>query len=389
MGGSLTPAERIRSLPPYLFAEIDRAKREMAAKGADIISLGIGDPDTPTPAHIVEALARAAREPCNHCYPEYQGLPEFREAAVEYCRRRFGLDLDPQTEVLSLIGSKEGIANTALAFVDPGDLVLVPDPGYPVYSVGTLFSGGKPYYLPLRAANGFLPDLSAVPAEVARQAKLLWLNYPNNPTGAVAPSEFFTQAVRFALEHEIIVCHDAAYCEIYYDSPPPSILNTPGAQTLALEFHSLSKTYNMTGWRVGFAIGNRELIGALGKVKTNVDSGVFMAIQRAAITALQGDQEPVEALRRRYRARRDLVVGTLERLGLRPQPCRATFYVWAEIPDGYTSQSLATKILREAGVVVTPGVGFGPSGEGFVRLSLTVPTARLEEAMARIGALRL
>ncbi len=388
MGGPLTPAERIRRLPPYLFAEIDRAKREVAAQGVDIISLGIGDPDSPTPRHIVEALARAAEARENQCYPDYQGIPAFRQAAAQFCQQRFGLNLDPETQVLSLIGSKEGIANTALAFVDPGDIVLVPDPGYPVYATGALLSGGTPYYMPLRSANGFLPDLSELPDQVAKKAKLLWLNYPNNPTGAVASSEFFSEVVHFAAARDIVVCHDAAYSEIYYDSPPCSILQVPGSENVALEFHSLSKTYNMTGWRVGFLIGNAELVGAVGKVKTNIDSGVFMAVQRAAIAALTDDQAPVAALRQLYRERRDIVVEALEEIGLKPEPCPATFYIWARVPSGYTSQSLATKILREVGVVVTPGNGFGSNGEGFVRLSFTVDTARLQEAVARLKTLR-
>jgi LL-diaminopimelate aminotransferase len=386
---TIRPAERIRQLPPYLFAEIDRVKREVAARGVDLISLGIGDPDTPTFPHIVRALADAAARPANHRYPDYEGLPSFRAAAAGFIRQRFGVTVDPATEVVSLIGSKEGIANMAVAFVDPGDVVLVPDPGYPVYGIGTRFNGGTPYLMPLRAEHGFLPDLAAIPEEVARRAKLMWLGYPNNPTAAVATPEFFAEVVAFAAAHDIIVAHDNAYSEIYYDAPPPSLLATPGSEALGIEFHSLSKTYNMTGWRVGFAIGNRELIAGLGKVKTNVDSGVFQAVQEAGIAALAGDQSPVAGMRALYRARRDLLLDALATLGLEAQPVRGTFYVWVRVPRGFTSASLTAKLLQEIGVVVTPGSGFGAAGEGYIRFSLTVPTARLHEAVERLRTLRL
>jgi LL-diaminopimelate aminotransferase len=385
----ILPAERIRRLPPYLFAEIDRMKKEVAARGVDLISLGIGDPDTPTFPHIVQALKDAAERPANHRYPDYEGLPSFRAAAAGYVEHRFGVPLDPVTEVVSLIGSKEGIANLAVAFVDPGDIVLVPDPGYPVYGIGTLFNGGTPYLMPLLAENGFLPDLRAIPDEIARRAKLMWLGYPNNPTAAVATPAFFAEVVAFAARHDIIVAHDNAYAEIYYDTPPPSFLATPGARDLAIEFHSLSKTYNMTGWRVGFAIGNRELVAGLGKVKTNVDSGVFQAVQEAGIAALSGDQSPVGSMRTLYRERRDLLLAALASLGLEAQPAHGTFYVWVRVPHGHTSASLTAKLLQEIGVVVTPGSGFGASGEGYIRFSLTVATARLAEAVERLRTLRL
>jgi LL-diaminopimelate aminotransferase len=385
----ILPAERIRGLPPYLFAEIDRMKREVAARGVDIISLGIGDPDSPTFPHIVRALAEAAAKPANHRYPDYEGLPSYRAAAAAFVQRRFGVTVDPATEVVSLIGSKEGIANMAVAFVDPGDVVLVPDPGYPVYGIGTLFNGGTPYLMPLKQENAFLPDLKAIPAEVARRAKLMWLGYPNNPTAALASPGFFADVVEFATKHEIIVAHDNAYSEIYYDEPPPSFLATPGAEALGIEFHSLSKTYNMTGWRVGFAIGNKALIGGLGKVKTNVDSGIFQAVQEAGIAALSGDQAPVAAMRALYRERRDLLLTALSRLGLEAQPVRGTFYVWVRVPKGFTSASLTAKLLEEIGVVVTPGSGFGAAGEGYIRFSLTVATTRLQEAVERLGTLRL
>jgi len=382
-------AERIQKLPPYLFAEIDRLKRQVAARGVDLINLGIGDPDTPTPAHIVERLRDAAKNPANHRYPDYEGLPSFRRAAAGWMERRYGVGLDPDTEVVSLLGSKEGIANMAVAFVDPGDVVLVPDPGYPVYHIGTSFNGGTTYRLPLRRANAFLPDLSAIPDEVARHAKLLWLNYPNNPTSAVAPRSFFADVIRFAERHDVIVCHDAAYAEIYFGERPPSILEIPGGREVAIEFHSLSKTFSMTGWRIGFAVGNPELIGGLGKVKTNVDSGVFQAVQEAAIAALTGDAGVVDELRTMYRARRDVLVEGLGRIGLPCEPPAGTFYVWVPVPRGLTAAGLATRCLTEAGVVVTPGNGFGDAGEGYIRLTLCSPVERLREAVERLRGLAL
>ena len=382
-------AERIQKLPPYLFAEIDRLKRQVAARGVDLINLGIGDPDTPTPAHIVERLRDAAKNPANHRYPDYEGLPSFRRAAAGWMERRYGVHLDPDTEVVSLIGSKEGIANMAVAFVDPGDVVLVPDPGYPVYHIGTSFNGGTTYRLPLRRENGFLPDLSAIPDEVAKRAKLLWLNYPNNPTSAVAPRSFFADVIRFAERHDVIVCHDAAYAEIYFGERPPSILEIPGGREVAIEFHSLSKTFSMTGWRIGFAVGNPELIGGLGKVKTNVDSGVFQAVQEAAIAALTGDAGVVDELRAMYRERRDVLVDGLGRIGLPCEPPAGTFYVWVPVPRGLTAAGLATRCLTEAGVVVTPGNGFGDAGEGYIRLTLCSPVERLREAVERLRGLAL
>jgi len=364
-------------------------KKEAAARGVDLISLGIGDPDTPTFPHIVQALAAAAARPANHRYPDYEGLPSFRAAAASFVQRRFGVSADPETEVVSLIGSKEGIANMAVAFVDPGDVVLVPDPGYPVYGIGTLFNGGTPYLMPLRAEHRFLPDLHAIPEEVARRAKLMWLGYPNNPTAALASPQFFADVVEFATRHGIIVAHDNAYSEIYYDEAPPSFLATPGADALGIEFHSLSKTYNMTGWRVGFAIGNRELVAGLGKVKTNVDSGVFQAVQEAAIAALTGDPVIVERLRATYRERRDVLVRGLETVGLPCDPPAGTFYVWAPVPRGSTAADLARRCLTEAGVVVTPGNGFGDAGEGYIRLTLCSSIERLREAVERLRGLGL
>ena len=383
-------AKRIQELPPYLFAEIDKKKNALKARGVDIISLGIGDPDLPTPAHIVERLQTAAADPINHRYPDYEGLLAFRQAAARWYRTRFGVVLDAETEVVSLIGSKEGIAHMPIAFVDPDDIVLSPDPGYPVYAVGTGFCGGAVHRMPLTKSNGFVPDLQAIPASVAKAAKLMWLCYPNNPTSAVATRAFFRDAVEFARKNEIIICHDAAYSEIYFDGEKPiSFLEIDGAREVGIEFHSLSKTFNMTGWRVGFAVGNAELVAGLGKVKTNVDSGVFQAVQEAAIAALGGDQSCVDRAREIYQSRRDLVVKSLAKAGLETISPRATFYVWVETPRGYTSAAFATKVLEETGVVITPGTGFGPSGEGYVRLSLTVNGDRLAEAVGRIERLSL
>ena len=381
-------AARLKKLPPYLFAEIDRQKKEARARGVDLIDLGIGDPDLPTPAHVIDALARAAREPKNHRYPDYEGLLAFRDAAAAWYRRRFGVTLDPATEVLTLIGSKEGTAHIPLAFVNPGDVVLVPDPGYPVYAAGTWFAGGEPYFLPLRAERGFLPDLDAVPADVLRRARMLFLNYPNNPTAAVATREFFAEVVAFARRHGVIVCHDAMYSELAFDGyAPPSFLQVPGAKEVGVEFHSCSKTYSMTGWRIGFVVGNREVLAGLGRVKTNVDSGVFQAVQEAGIAALTGPQDYVTQIRVIYGERRDVVVTGLRKLGLPVTPPRATFFVWAPVPDGSDSRKWASRLLQEVGVVVTPGVGFGAAGEGYYRIALTVDRTRIAEAMDRLGRL--
>ncbi len=383
-------ADRLKKLPPYLFAEIDRQKKEARARGVDLIDLGIGDPDLPSPPHVVEALARAAREPKNHRYPDYEGLLAFREAAAAWYRQRFGVALDPATEVLTLIGSKEGTAHMPLAFVNPGDVVLVPDPGYPVYAAGTWFAGGEPWFLPLRAEREFLPDLDAIPADALRRGKMLYLNYPNNPTAGVATRAFFERVVELARRHDVVVCHDAMYSELRFDGyEPPSFLQVPGAKEVGVEFHSCSKTYSMTGWRIGFVVGNREALAGLGRVKTNVDSGVFQAVQEAAIAALTGPQDYVDRARATYQERRDLVVAGLRKLGLPVTVPRATFFVWAPVPDGSDSRKWASRLLQEAGVVVTPGVGFGPSGEGYYRIALTVDKARIAEAMDRLGRLGL
>lgn len=381
-------AQRIEKLPPYLFADISRRIAAKRAEGVDVISFGIGDPDLPTPDHILASLAEASREPANHRYPESEGLPELRQAVARWYGRRFDVDLDPATEVLPLIGSKEGIGHIAVCFIDPGDIALVPDPGYPVYGVGTLLAGGEPYYLPLTEENDFLPDLDAVPEKIAKRAKVLWLNYPNNPTGAVADLDFFERAVAFAKKHDLAVLHDGPYSEVAFDGyKPVSFLQADGAKDVGIEFHSLSKSYNMTGWRIGMAVGNAQIINALMRVKSNLDSGIPQAIQQMAITALDGPQTVIAEHNAIYEKRRDRLVAALTKMGLRLRAPKASLYLWARVPDGSTSVSYATRLLDEAGVVVTPGIGYGPTGEGYVRLSLTIPDDRLEEGLKRMEAL--
>ncbi|MDA8156362.1 MAG: LL-diaminopimelate aminotransferase [Actinomycetota bacterium] len=383
-------ASRIRDLPPYLFAEIDVLKREARAKGADIIDLSIGDPDLPTPAHIIDALRKAAGDPANHRYPSYEGMPSFRQAVADWYKTRFGVNLDPETEVLSLIGSKEGIGHIPLAFTEKGDVVLYTSPGYPVYPVSALFAGAEGYPLPLTEKNGFRPDFAAIPQDVLKRAKLLFLNYPNNPTAATAGLDFFKSVAVFAARHNIIVCHDAAYSEIYSgDKRPGSFLEAEGGMETGIEFHSLSKTYNMTGWRIGFAVGNRHVLAGLGKIKTNLDSGVFQAVQEAGVAALHTDDSVLAPIRKTYEERRDALYGGLKDIGFefsaRPE---ATFYLWARCPRGFDSRTFTRHLLEKAGVLGTPGVGFGAPGEGYIRFALTVPVARIEEAVARIkGAL--
>lgn len=381
-------AARIANLPPYLFAELDKLRDARRAQGVDVISLGIGDPDLPTPAPVVEALARAARDPRNHRYPDYYGLEALRQAIAAWYQRRFGVTLDHRTEIVPLIGSKEGIAHLPLALVDPGDTVLMTDPGYPVYAIGTLLAGGESYRIPLRAADGWLPRLATIPAAVLARAQVLWICYPSNPTAAVAPFEFFAEAVTFARRHGLVVCQDAAYSEVTYDGYRcRSILEVPGAREVAVEFHSLSKTYNMTGWRIGWMAGNAAVVEALGRVKTNVDSGIFQAVQYAGIAAFEVAQSWIDERNRHLQRRRDRVVAALRRIGLAPEVPKASLYLWCPVPPRYGSIQFAKLLIDEAGVIVTPGVGFGPAGEGYFRISLTTPDDRLEEALHRLEAL--
>ena len=378
-------SHRLEKLPPYLFVEINRKIAEKKAKGEDVISFAIGDPDIPTPDHIVDELCRSARDPSNHHYPETNGLPELRQAIAQWYQRRFGVTLDPDKEVLPLIGSKEGIGHTSFCFIDHGDIALVPDPGYPVYSMSTLLAGGIPYYMPLTEENDFLPDLENIPEEIVKKAKVLWLNYPNNPTGAVAGIDFFQKAVYFADKHDLAICHDAPYTEVAFDDYRPlSIMQISAARDIGVEFHSLSKTYNMTGWRIGMVVGNALMIDALFRFKSNLDSGIPQAIQRAAIEALSGIQDCIEEKNSIYQQRRDKLVSTLNYIGLNARLPKASFYVWAKAPLGYTSVELTTELLDKANVAVTPGTGYGSVGEGYIRLSLTLPDNRLEEGIKRL-----
>lgn len=384
-GFPIEVATRIKTLPPYLFASIDKMKQAAIAKGVDIINLGIGDPDLPTPAPIIESLALAAKNPKHHQYPSYEGMLSFRTAVADWYKRRFKVTLNPTDEVLTLIGSKEGIGHIHLALVDPGDIVLVPSPGYPVYPVGTSFCGGVSHLMPLTKANGFLPDLNAIPKDVARKAKLMWLNSPNNPTSVVMTKDYFKRVVEFAQENQVIVCHDAAYSEIYYDGKPPvSFMEIDGAKDVGVEFHSLSKTYNMTGWRIGFVVGNKDVLAALGKVKSQLDSGVFEAVQAAGITALGLDDSVTDGLRTIYQERRDTLVPGLKSLGLEVDPPPAAFYIWVTVPKGYTSASFTAHLLEKTGIVTTPGNGFGAPGEGYIRMTVCTSKERLAEAVERI-----
>jgi LL-diaminopimelate aminotransferase len=382
-------ADRLAQLPPYLFAEVDRRKAEAIAAGVDVIDFGVGDPDRPTPRHIIDRLCVAAYDPANHRYPSYTGMLDFRRATARWYDRTYGVPLDPETEVLTLIGSKEGIAHLPLATVNPGDPVLIPEPCYPVYYAGTIFAGGTPVFMPILAENRFLPDLDAVDPAVADRAPLMFLNYPNNPTGATADTAFLERAAAFADEHDLLICQDAAYAEVAFDGyKAPSILAVDGGRDVALEITSLSKTYNMTGWRIAAAAGSAEALAGLGAVKTNVDSGAFQAVQFAAITAMDGPQAPVREMQNIYKERRDVLVSGLRELGWEVNSPVAGFYVWARVPAGTTSAECAARLIDEAGIVVTPGNGFGPSGEGYVRMCLTVDIERVREAVERFGRLR-
>jgi len=379
-------AKRVEKLPPYLFVEISRKIAEKKARGEEVISFAIGDPDIPTPKHVIDRLCEAARDPANHRYPESDSLPQLRRAVAQWYERRFGLSFDPNKEVLPLIGSKEGIGHIAFCFIGSGDIALVPDPGYPVYSVSALLADGEPYYLPLREENNWLPDLDAIPKDVLEKARLLWINYPNNPTAAVADLEFFNRAVHFAKQHDLVVCHDGPYTEVAYDGyQPVSFMQADGAMDIGVEFHSLSKSYNMTGWRIGMAVGNATMINALMRLKSNLDSGIPQAIQYAAIEALNGPQDCIHEHNAIYERRRDLIIEVLNDIGLKAEPPKASLYIWAKVPEGYNSMDFTADLLDQVGVAVTPGVGYGKSGEGYVRLSLTIPDAALVKGLSRLA----
>ena len=382
-------SEKLKRLPAYLFIEIDRKKKEAIEKGKDIISLGVGDPDLPTPNHIIKSIQEAVIKPVNHQYPFGVGLLSYREAIVEWYKKRFNVNLNTD-EICALIGSKEGIGHIHLGFVNPGDVVLVPEPGYPVYNTGTIFSDGIPYFMPLLEKNNFLPDLDIIPKDILKKAKLIFVNYPNNPTAATAPKEFYLKLIEFAKRNNIIVASDAAYSEIYYDEneKPCSFLEFPGAKEVGVEFHSLSKTYNMTGWRIGWVCGNKDIVAGVAKVKDNYDSGVFQAIQEAAVTALTSSQEYVGNFRKIYKERRDTLIEGLRKLGWQVSSPKASFYVWAKIPKGYTSSQIVSKLLDLAAIICTPGNGMGKSGEGYVRFALTVSVPRIKEAIERMGLIK-
>jgi len=383
---SVELAERVKNLPPYLFAAIDKMKQEALKRGVDLIDLSVGDPDIPTPAHIVQRMKKAVENPEHHRYPSYEGMLSFRQAVADWYKKRFSVNLDPKSEVLSLIGSKEGIGHIPLAFVNPGDTVLVPSPGYPVYPVATLFAGGDSHIMPLLEKNSYLPDFKVIPKSVLKKSKLMFINYPNNPTSAVAGRNFYEEAIDFAAKNNIILCHDAAYSEIYYDNKKPlSFLQIPGAKDVGVEFHSLSKTYNMTGWRIGFVVGNANVLFGLGKIKTNLDSGVFQAVQEASIEALNTKETVLEKIRDTFQERRDILYSGLKTLGFELQKPKATFYLWAKVPKGFTSSGFVSHLLEKSGVLGTPGNGFGAPGEGYIRFAFTVSAKRMKEAVERIG----
>ncbi len=379
-------ADRLTTLPPYLFARIEQKIEELKAKKIDVISLGIGDPDLPTPPHIVETLIEQAKNAENHRYPSSAGMLAFRKAVADWYQRRFQVELDPASEVVTLIGSKEGIGHISFCYLQEGDIALIPDPGYPVYGIGAALAGAENYLLPLKAENNFLPDLSSIPTDVAKRAKLMFVNYPNNPTGATCTREFYQDVVEFAQKYDVIICHDAAYSEITFDGyKAPSFLEVPGAKDVGIEFHSLSKTYNMTGWRLGWAVGNEELVRTLTTLKSNLDSGAFQAVQYAGITALECPQDCVRKMREIYQQRREVALEGFADLGWETSSIpKATFYLWLPVPQGFSSTEFAEMVLEKTAVVLTAGVGYGKYGDGFFRISLTLPVERLKEALARI-----
>jgi LL-diaminopimelate aminotransferase len=383
-------APRVEKIPPYLFARIDKKKNEVRSRGIDLLDFSIGDPDIPTPPHIVKRMQEAVADPRNHQYPSYEGMPAFRKAAAEWYARRFGIELDPEKEIVALIGSKEGIFHLPWAYLAEGDVALIPSPGYPVYKVTTLLAGGTPYFMPLTEENGFCPDLGAIPEEALRKAKICFVNYPNNPTGAHGDDALYERVIDLAKKNDILICHDAAYSEVTYDGyRARSILEFDKGKRYSIEFHSLSKTYCMTGWRIGFAVGNSDAIRNLGKLKTNIDSGVFQAIQEAGIEALNGSQESVDVMKQIFERRRDLFVDGLNSIGINVRKPKATFYLWAHVPKGYTSAEFAEMLIEKVGVVVTPGSGFGDEGEGYFRISITADEERIRAALGRLKALQL
>jgi len=382
-------SKRVENLPPYLFVEIIKKIAEKKAKGEEVISFAIGDPDMPTPPHIIDRLCQAAQDPANHHYPETDGLPELRQAIAGWYERRFGVSFNADKEVLPLIGAKEGIAHITFCFIDPGDIALVPDPGYPVYSISTMLAGGEPYYMPLREEGDFLPDLNGIPDDVLKKAKLLWINYPNNPTGAVADLNFFNKIVKFAEQYDLVVCHDGPYSEVAFDGyQPASFMQADGAREIGVEFHSFSKSYNMTGWRIGMIVGNATMVDALNRLKSNLDSGIPQAIQYAAIEALTASQDCIQEHNATYQRRRDLIIEILNSIGLKAKAPKASLYVWAKAPEGYNSIDFTTDLLEQVGVAVTPGIGYGKNGDGYVRLSLAIPDAALVKGLSRLAGWR-
>lgn len=379
-------SNRLKAIPPYVFAEIDKKRQAAVARGVDVINLGIGDPDQPTPKHIVDAMHKAIDNPANHKYPPFGGTKEYKEAAVAWCKNRFGIDIDAGNEITSLIGSKEGIHNLIMSYVDPGDYVLIPDPAYPVYRSSTVMAGGTPHFMPLTPENDFIADLDAIPPAVAEKAKLMFLNYPGNPTAGVCDLAHFEKAVAFAKKYDILLCHDLAYSEMTFDGyVAPSIFEVKGAKDIAIELHSLSKTYNMTGWRIGYAIGNAGAVKALAQLKSNIDTDIFRAIQMAAIAAFEGPRDHIDACNKLYVERRDIAVQNFAKLGWKVKPTKATFYMWLPVPKGMTSAEFSTVMLDEAGIVVPPGTAYGPvCGEGFFRMSLCTDKVRLQEAFDRM-----
>ncbi len=378
-------SNRLKAIPPYVFAELDKKRAQVAARGVDVINLGIGDPDQPTPAHIVEAMQEALKNPMNHRYPPFGGTKEYREAAAAWCKKRFGIELSAEDEVTSLIGSKEGIHNIIAAFVDPGEISLIPDPAYPVYKSSTILAGGVAHTMPLLPENEFRADLSKIPEDIAKKAKIMFLNYPNNPTGGVCDLDYLKGAVEFARKYDILLVHDLAYSEMAYDGyRPHSVLEVPGAKDVAIELHSLSKAHNMTGWRIGFAVGNAYAIKALKQLKSNIDTDVFKAVQMAAIAAFEGNDDDIERCNKIYKERRDIAVAGFRKLGWKLEPIKATFYMWLPVPTGMTAAEFSTLMLEEAGIVVPPGTAYGECGEGYFRLSLCTSKERLQEAFERM-----